>query len=174
MRLLNLASDHGTPARSRAQLRGSLGQSWVSATLRRIGLILQRFRGQKFLGGHGLLCRHLDQDASRSHGVTVQAERRQFVHDDRMKLGRLEPRPDEVRIGGIEGARNGDECHGSGRQRLFVIGKHDDPRAGLQQALHLDFDLLADGALRIVHDYHRPVRQITHALPFIFAFAHDT
>ena len=54
------------------------------------------------------------------------------------------------------------------------FGKNDDARAGLEQALDLDFDLLADVRLAVVDDDHRAVGQIADALALVLAFADDS
>src|SRR5437879_3164392 len=61
----------------------------------------------------------------------------------------------------------------SSGHRRFYIGKDEHARAGLHQALHLDFNLLADEAVGVVHHHHGAVVQVTDALPFVLAFADD-
>ena len=53
------------------------------------------------------------------------------------------------------------------------FGKDDDARAGLEQGLDLDFDLLADVRLAVGDDDHRAIRQIADALALVLAFADD-
>ena len=44
----------------------------------------------------------------------------------------------------------------------------------MKKALDLDFDLLADSGVAVVNDDHGTVGQVTDALAFVFAFAHDS
>jgi len=44
------------------------------------------------------------------------------------------------------------------------IRKHNNPRTGLDHALHDDFDLMADLGLSVVDDDHRAVRQVGDSL----------
>ena len=53
------------------------------------------------------------------------------------------------------------------------FGKDNDARAGLEQGLHLGFDLLADVGLAVVDHDHRAIGQIADALALVLAFAHD-
>jgi len=61
----------------------------------------------------------------------------------------------------------------SGDQGLLQLGKNNDPRPGLQQALHLDLDLLPQRRLPVVDYHHGPVGQVAHTLALIFAIAHQ-
>jgi len=56
---------------------------------------------------------------------------------------------------------------------LLEFGEDDDASAGLEEALDLDFDVLADCGLAVVDDDHGAVGQIADALPLVFAFADD-
>src|SRR5437867_4109785 len=49
--------------------------------------------------------RHLHQDATCSHRVPVQAQRRKFMHHHRVELGGVESRTDELGVRRVEGAR---------------------------------------------------------------------
>ena len=51
------------------------------------------------------------------------------------------------------------------------FGKNDDAGAGLEQGLHLGFDMLADMGLAVVDDDHRAIGHITDALSLVLAFA---
>src|SRR5262245_13141484 len=61
---------------------------------------------------------------------------------------------------------------GVGSRIRFEVRKNDHSRPGLEQALNLHFDLLADGRLAIVDHDHGPVRQVTNSLAFVLAFSH--
>ena len=65
-------------------------------------------------------------------------------------------------------ARNGVQTVGT-----FYFRKNDDARAGLEEGLDLDFDLLADVRLAVVDDDHGAVGQIADTLSLVLAFAHD-
>ena len=57
--------------------------------------------------------------------------------------------------------------------RLLQVGKHDNARTGLELALDLNLDLLADGVLRVIDHNHSPIGEITDALALVFALAND-
>ena len=56
---------------------------------------------------------------------------------------------------------------------MFVIREDNNTGAGLQQALHLDIDLLANRAVGVINDDHGPIGQVANALAFVFAFANN-
>ena len=56
---------------------------------------------------------------------------------------------------------------------MLEFGEDDDAGTGLEEALDLDFDVLADGGLAVVDDDHGSVGKIADALSFVFAFADD-
>jgi hypothetical protein len=58
-------------------------------------------------------------------------------------------------------------------RRVFQVGEDDDARAGLELALDLHFDLLADRVLRVVDHHHRAIGQVADALALVFALADD-
>lgn len=49
----------------------------------------------------------LHQNAARRHGITVQAQRCELMQDDRMKIGSLEARANELRVAWIESCIHG-------------------------------------------------------------------
>src|SRR5438093_4407678 len=63
-------------------------------------------RDQRF-GFLRIVIGHLHQDASGGHGVAVHAQRGEFVHHFGRDVGRVEPRPDQLRFGRAETAEDG-------------------------------------------------------------------
>ena len=57
---------------------------------------------------------------------------------------------------------------------MLEFGEDDDTSAGLEEALDLNFDVLADGGVAVVDDDHRAIGQVTDALAFVFALADDS
>ena len=88
-------------------------------------------RGQELFCIRCFVFGDLDQDATGGHGITIEAQGREFMRDNRMKLGRLEARPRKMRIGGVERCQDGDEFHTLGCHRLLVIGKYNNAGARL-------------------------------------------
>ena len=98
---------------------------------------------------------HLDADAAGGKRIAVHAQGGKFVGDERMKIRRFEPGTDELGFSRAECGEDGDKVHvihcfgayppvGSSGQRHFHFGEDNDAGAGLEQALNLHFDLLAD------------------------------
>ena len=71
-------------------------------------VVERRAVGEKFLGVGGFGVGDLDEDATGGEGVAVEAEGGEFVGDDGVEFGGFEPGADELGVGGIKGAMDGD------------------------------------------------------------------
>src|SRR6266478_9034303 len=74
-------------------------------------IIGRTVRGQEFFRIRCFFVRHLHEDASGGQRVTIHAQSRKLVGDDRVKFCRFESRTHKVGVGGIESTEDSDELH---------------------------------------------------------------
>lgn len=137
--------------------------------------IIRRARGAhlKIPSRRRLRLRAPGRGCRRWRASTVHAQGGQFARHEWMKAGGFEPGADKLRVGWAQGGEDGGEVHDALEGRHFYFGKNYDARAGLEQGLDLDLDLLADVRLAVVNHDHGAVGQITDALSLVPAFTHN-